>query len=80
MSTVDPIKYVRDEVLQITQAQLAEIAGVTQATVSRWEKGQLEPGRGELRRIKQAVLDKGAAWDDRWVFEVPAAAREETAA
>lgn len=71
---MDPIEHVRKNVLEISQTTMAAIAGVTQATVSRWENGELEPGRGELKRIRQAVADRGAQWDDRWFFELPQAA------
>jgi DNA-binding XRE family transcriptional regulator len=38
----DKIKYVRAE-LMLTQAQLAKELGVSFASVSRWELGELEP-------------------------------------
>lgn len=66
--TIDPIAHIRKNVLDISQAELASIAGVAQPTVSRWEKGELHPNREEYRRIKQAVVDKGAAWDDGWIL------------
>jgi transcriptional regulator with XRE-family HTH domain len=49
---MNTMKQLRREVLHLTQAQLAELTGVTQATVSRWENGDLSPSLDELRRIK----------------------------
>jgi predicted transcriptional regulator len=46
-----PIKHLRKEVLKISQSELGDAAGVTQATVSRWESGELEPSLSELRAI-----------------------------
>ena len=72
-----PIEHIRKKVLGVNQASLAEIAGVTQATVSRWENGELDPGRNELGRIRDAARDRGLDWDDRWFFEAPRAPEPE---
>jgi hypothetical protein len=66
-----PIEHIRKRVLGLNQAAFAVIAGVTQATVSRWESGELEPGREELGRIRDEARARGIAWDDRWFFEPP---------
>lgn len=70
-----PIEHIRKSVLKISQTELAGIAGTTQATVSRWETGDLEPDRDQLARIRSAVKDRELAWDDGWFFEAPASAQ-----
>lgn len=65
------IAHIRKQVLGISQAALAEIAGVTQATVSRWEKGELVPDLNALSRVRTAAREKDPAFDERWFFEVP---------
>lgn len=62
-----------------TQAAFAAIAGVTQATVSRWERGEFEPTREQLQRIRDEAIRRGLKWDDRMFFERPAAATESAA-
>ena len=71
-----PIEHIRKNVLGISQAALAGIAGVNQATVSRWEAGEYEPNRDELARIRDEARARGIAWNDRWFFETPAPADE----
>lgn len=66
-----PIEHIRKNVFAASQAEFGEIAGTTQASVSRWEKGDQEPGQSEMEKIRQAALDRGKVWDDRWFFEVP---------
>lgn len=66
-----PMEHIRKNVLGLTQGALAALAGVTQATVSRWEAGELEPSRDALDRIRTAARIRGLAWDDRWFFEIP---------
>lgn len=66
-----PIEHIRKNVLGVSQTVLAGITGVTQATVSRWETGELEPGREELDRIRTEARSRRLLWDDRWFFEVP---------
>jgi transcriptional regulator with XRE-family HTH domain len=68
---VHPIRHIREKVLGLTQAQLAELTGVSQGTVSRWEQGKLEPTRDELRKMREAAQRKGVAWDDAWFFDLP---------
>lgn len=43
------IEHIRTNILKINQEELAEAAGVTQATVSRWESD------GRLPSIEQAM-------------------------
>lgn len=66
-----PIAYIRQNVFQVSQASFAAIAGVTQATVSRWENGEFEPNRNELERIRSAACESGKPWDDSWFFKIP---------
>jgi transcriptional regulator with XRE-family HTH domain len=66
-----PITHIRKNVLRLNQASLADLVGVTQATVSRWESGELEPSREELGKIRDEARARGLAWDDRWFFEAP---------
>jgi predicted transcriptional regulator len=66
-----PIEHIRKNVFGVSQVVLATITGVTQATVSRWEAGELEPSREEMGRIREEARSRGIAWDDTWFFETP---------
>jgi transcriptional regulator with XRE-family HTH domain len=63
--------HIRKEVLRLSQAQLAEVAGVSQATVSRWERGQWEPNRDELARIWSWARENDVALSDAAFFAKP---------
>lgn len=76
---VNPIHHVRKTILGLSQSELANIAGVSQGTVSKWENGELEPSRDEMQRIRDAARLRDVAWDDRLFFEVPAASGEAAA-
>jgi len=65
-----PIEHIRRNVFGLSQTAFADIAGTTQASVSRWENGELEPGREEMAKIRKRAMQVGH-WDDRWFFEVP---------
>lgn len=67
------IKNIRTKVFGVTQAEFAALAGVTQASVSRWENG-VAPSLDEMRAIREAAETRGVAWDDRYFFEAPEAA------
>lgn len=49
------------EKLQMTQSDLAEAVGTTQAVVSRWESGAAEPSIASLRKLSQVF---GCGLDD----------------
>ncbi len=40
---------------KLSQAQLAELVGVTQAQVSRWEKGQAQPGEENRKKLMEVL-------------------------
>lgn len=39
------------KLLSLSQAALGAVGGTTQATVSRWEKGELQPDREQIAKI-----------------------------
>lgn len=47
-----PFKHLRKEVLKVTQQEIAEVTATTQATVSRWEKGDLFPNAKQLAALR----------------------------
>lgn len=65
------MKHIRTKVFALTQAEFAALAGVTQASVSRWENG-VAPSLDEMRRIRDEAEKRNLEWDDRLFFEVPA--------
>jgi DNA-binding transcriptional regulator YiaG len=66
------IAHIRTKVFRMSQQAFADLAGVRQPTVSRWELGELHPNRESMRRIREAALAGCKPWDDRWFFEEPA--------
>jgi DNA-binding transcriptional regulator YiaG len=66
-----PMAHIRQNVFGLSQTAFAEIAGVKQPTVSRWEAGEFEPNRDELERIRAAAIESGKDWNDAWFFETP---------
>lgn len=71
-----PIEAIRKNVFRCSQAAFGEIAGTTQASVSRWETGQQEPSRDEMERIREAARARSLQWHDSWFFEVAPAPAE----
>lgn len=65
------IRHIRRAIFQVTQAEFAALAGVTQASVSRWETG-VPPSLDDMQAIRKAAADRGIAWDDAWFFDTPA--------
>jgi transcriptional regulator with XRE-family HTH domain len=69
------IRHIRREIFRVTQAEFATLAGVTQASVSRWEAGGA-PSLDEMQAIRRAAADRGIEWNDTWFFDVPSEAAE----
>lgn len=65
------VQHIRKKLLKVNQAGLAEIAGTTQATVSRWERGELHPDLNQLAAMRAEVIRRGIRWKDAWFFDVP---------
>jgi DNA-binding transcriptional regulator YiaG len=68
---MQPIEHIRKVIFDLSQVAFGEIAGTTQASVSRWESGDQQPGLDEMTRIRAAARERGIAWDDLWFFEIP---------
>lgn len=68
---MNTVFHIRKNVLALTQVAFSKIAGTTQATVCRWEAGELQPDLEQLRKIRNEVIAQGKPWDDTWFFEVP---------
>ncbi|MEJ0012830.1 MAG: helix-turn-helix transcriptional regulator [Bauldia sp.] len=66
---MSPIRDIRQHVLQLTQKELADLTGVKQPTVSRWESGLLQPSHNALRRIRAEAIRRRQSWDDAWLFD-----------
>ena len=63
------IVHIRKNVFGVTQAEFAEIAGVNQGTISRWESGARTATLEELERIRLEARRRGLDWDDGLFFE-----------
>lgn len=69
---MNALKHIRKNVFAVTQAEFAVVAGVTQATVSRWENG-VAPSLEEMQAIRSAASDRGIDWNDALFFDAPEA-------
>lgn len=65
MSIAENIKALR-AIFHVTQRELAEIAGVTENAVSKWENGYSEPRMGAIERMascygitKSNIIEEG---------------------
>lgn len=77
--TEAPMKLIRTSVFDIRQDQMAAIAGTSQATVSRWESGELEPDRNQMVAIRAAALARDLPWQDEYFFNAAAIPQERAA-
>ena len=70
MSVAYNIKKLRD-IFNLTQADLAEVAGVTKNAVSQWENGRAEPRMGAIERMAACYgLRKSFLIEDRGMDQV----------
>jgi transcriptional regulator with XRE-family HTH domain len=68
------LRHIRADVFGLTQIEFAALTGVAQATISRWETGELHPGLPEMQRIRDEAIRRGFEWDDSLFFEAGASA------
>jgi DNA-binding transcriptional regulator YiaG len=69
---MNAVEYIRTRVFKLTQAPFAEIAGVSQPTVSRWEEDgfvRSEPTREQMNLIRSEAIRRGLPWSDSWFFQ-----------
>lgn len=74
---MNQILFLRRRIFKVNQAEFARLAGVGQATVSRWENGETSPSLESLRTIRAEATRRSIPWDHEWLFGVlPAEAAE----
>ncbi len=62
------IQKIRCEIFGVTQVEMADILGTSQATISRWEAGIGEPSLNHIQRVRAEALRRQLEWDDRLLF------------
>lgn len=75
---MSPLLAIRKHVFGVSQSEMAEIALTTQATVSRWETGELQPDLAQLDRIRTEAGRRALEWNDVWLFEAAPAPAEKS--
>jgi transcriptional regulator with XRE-family HTH domain len=70
---MNAVAHIRQNVFGVTQAKFAEIAGVEQPTVSRWERGIDHPSLSHLRLIRAEARRRKLALSDSTFFDPKAA-------
>lgn len=67
---MNTVKYIRKNIFKVTQSDFADLVGVTQATVSRWEKDNetASPSLIDMRAIREAAQKRGIRWNDTYFF------------
>lgn len=63
-----PMQHIRKSLLRISQSEMAAITSTTQATVSRWETGELSPNLSQMARIREEAQARGVEWSDSFFF------------
>lgn len=63
MEYSERIKRIRNDLL-VTQTELAEMLGVTFATINRWERGHHEPSIKQKRAIRDLCRKKKIPYED----------------
>lgn len=68
-----PIAFVITNVLDLSYADVARMAGVTRNAVSCWARGVRRPPLDQLRSILAAeAARRSLPWEDSWLFKLPA--------
>lgn len=68
MHAMNALKNIRVNVFGVTQSEMARLVNVTQATVSRWEKG-VPPSLDDMRAIRDAARAQKLDWSDALFFD-----------
>lgn len=69
-----PFLAIRTQVFDMSQKEFADLLGVAQGTVSRWERPidnemVLLPDYADLMKIRDAAKRRGLQWHDSWFWE-----------
>lgn len=66
---MNPVRHLRCKVFRLTQAEMAALGGIRQATLSRYENGHREVRLSAITKWRAEAKRRRLPWDDRWFFE-----------
>jgi len=67
---MNPVIYIRKNILNLTQENFSKCLDVTQPTIHRWEGSGIIPAQHQ-RKIRELAVQKGINWHDSWFFSIP---------
>ena len=70
---MNPLIHIRRTVFKASQLEMARIAGVSQATWSRWETGHHSPKLENIRAMRAEACRRKLPWNDDWFLTLEAA-------
>lgn len=68
----NPLRYIRKNVLGVTQTKLSEITGIAQSSIWRCENGEAVLDLTAMSRIRDYAKNNKIEFNDSWFFELPA--------
>lgn len=69
---ITPARFIREHIFRIEkQAIFGELLGYSQASISRFESGEVPLTTRAQQRIRALAKVRSIDWDNNWFFEVP---------
>lgn len=79
MEIDSPLRWIRREVFQANQDELAAIGGVSRTRISRYEGGKSDLPYKFMRRLRDEAQARGLSFTADWFFDPPKSDAVETA-
>lgn len=68
---MNTIRYIRTQIFGVTQGEFAAICGVSQATISKWERDACSPPLSNLAAIRKEARRRRLGMPDAVFFDAP---------
>jgi transcriptional regulator with XRE-family HTH domain len=69
---INRYRWIREEFLGLSQHELADVIGIHQSRISRWEAGLVPPSASAIQAIRDfAIVEHPREWSDSFLFMDP---------